>query len=181
MGFVLQDGATGTTAEVDSAQRLSTFSITEPEDKHVNKEGRVWSVYFTVTPAGANDYFFYLKNTGTNDLFISDIRISSSVASTIFYEVVSGTPSYITGTDITPTNRNLGSSQVPTATVKYDTDITGLTSGGVIFFEECTTANQRYKISTSSNIIIPQGKAIAFKREAATGAIECVVSLIGQT
>jgi hypothetical protein len=61
---------------------------------------------------------------------------------------------------------------------KYDTDITGLTSEGVVFFESCASTDTRYKLSTSSNIIIPQGKAIAFRREAATGEIEAVVSVV---
>jgi len=178
--MIIENGkGSGFTAEVDSENRLRTHSTTEPEDLHINDEGKVWSLYFTVTPAGANDYFFYLKNTGTEDVRISDIRISTSVASTIYYEHVTGTPSYITGTDVATTNRNLGSSKLPVVTAKYDTDITGLSSEGVIFFEEGVSTATRYKLSTSSNIIIPQGQAIAFKREAATGAIECVVSLIG--
>lgn len=172
------DGPNGTVAEVDAKNRLKVFAVAEPEDKQLNIDGGVHSVYFTVTPAGANDYFYYLENTGTSDLDITDIRISSSVATTVFYEYVSGTPTYVTGTDAADTNRNLGSSRALSVVSKYDTDITGLTSEGVLFFEECATADTRYKLSTSSNIIIPQGKAIAFKRVAATGAIECLVSVV---
>jgi hypothetical protein len=171
-------GPNGTVANVDDQGRLDVFGVSEPEDKYLNQAGAVHSVYFTVTPAGANDYFYYLKNTGTTDLNITDIRIQSTVATTIYYEQVSGTPTYVTGTDTTNTNRNLGSSRLLDAESKYDTDITGLTSEGVVFFETCDTAGARYKLSTTSNIIIPQGKAIAFKREAATGEIEAVVSVV---
>jgi archaellum component FlaG (FlaF/FlaG flagellin family) len=180
MGFQIENGAEGARygLEIDSNNRAQTFSITEPEDKGVNKNGGVYSTYFSVTPAGANDYFFYLKNTGTVDLYVTDIRISCTVASTIYYKAVTGTPSYASSSTQTTTNRNLGSSKTLTATIRDDTDITGLTDAGVIFFEECASTDTRYKLSTTSNIIIPQGSAIAFQKVAATGVVECVVSIV---
>ena len=178
--MIFEDGTGGgNRVKVDSENRMHTFAVVEPEDKHINKEGKVWSIHLSVTPAGANDYFFYLKNTGTEQVSISDVRISSTVATQVTYEHVSGTPIYVTGTDASVTNRNLGSSNAPEVTAKYDTDITGLSTSGILFFEECANADTRYKLSTSSNIIIPQGQAIAFKRVAATGQIDCVISLVG--
>lgn len=171
-------GPDGKVSKVDDEGRLMTFAVSEPEDKHLNSEGGVHSIYFDVTPTGANDYFYYLENTGTHELLITDIRITSTVATYIYYEVVSGTPVYATGADTLDTNRNLGSSRQLTAVSKYDTNITGLTSDGIIFFERCANVDTRYKLSTSSNIMIPQGKAIAFKREAATGAIKALVSVV---
>jgi len=174
---ILDGTGKGYTAQVDSQNRVRTYSTNETIDRHRNVEGAVFSIHFNVTPTGANDYFYYMKNTGTADLMVTDIRISSSVATSILYEHVSGTPSYSAENAITPTNRNLGSSGTLDATASSDVDITGLTSEGVIFFEECANVDTRYKISTSSNIIIPQGQAMAFKRVAATGALECVVSV----
>ena len=171
-------GPNGRVVEVDDDNRLKAFAVSESEDKAINKQGGTHSIYFTVTPAGADDYFFYFENTGQSDLFLTDIRASSSVATTLFYEFVSGVPTYVTGTDAQATNRNLGSARALDAVIKFDTNITGLTNEGVLFFEECANANTRYKLSTTSNIIVPQGKAVAFRREAATGAIECVVSVV---
>ena len=171
-------GPNGKVAGVDDGGRLMAFAVSEPEDKRLNQEGGVHSIYFDVTPAGANDYFYYLNNEGIHDILITDIRISSSVPTNLYYEYVSGVPSYVTGTDTEDTNRNLGSSRQLSATSKYDTNITGLSSEGVLFFERCATADVRYKLSTSSNIIIPQGKAIAFRREEATGTIKALVSLV---
>jgi hypothetical protein len=179
MGLQIQDGSGSSyQAKVDSFNRLNTFTVSEREDRNLNKEGKVHSAYFSVTPAGANDYFFYLKNTGTLDLFVTDVRISCTVASTIYYNHVSGTPSYTSATDITTVNRNLGSSKVLDATIKKDTDTTGLTNEGTIFFEEVIATDTRYKLSTTSNILIPQGSAIAFQKVAATGTVECVVSIV---
>ena len=179
MGFKIEDGkGTGVHVGVDSENRMLTLATTQAEDKHSNKEGRVWSIYFTVTPTAANDYFFYFKNTGTEDIAISDIRVSSTVATQLNYHAVTGTPTY-TGAevDITPVNRNLGSAKVPTGIIKHDVNITGLTDAGTFFFEQIPTANTRYKLSTSSNIIIPQNSAVAFERVAATGVITCLVSI----
>lgn len=169
-------GPDGQVAQVDDKNRMHVFSVSEPFDKHRNTEKKAWALYFTNTPTGANDNFFYIKNDGTKDLFIQDIRISSTVPTQIFYNHVSGTA--VGGTAVVPTNRNLGSSITPIATIEQGVDITGLTNLGVIFFEECAVANTMYHLRVTSNIIIPQGQAMAFQRVEATGLINCVVSLV---
>lgn len=165
----------GIAAEVDSENRLSTFSVSQHEDKHANREGRYWSVFFQVTPTGANDLFFYLKNEGTKDLTITDVRVSSSAVTQLLYRQVTGVAAG--GTDITPTSRKLGNPTVPNAIIQFGVDILGLTPGGVLFFEECDTVNRLQALKTTSNIIIPQGQAVAFERVAATGLITGLVSV----
>ena len=172
----IEDGSgSGYRAQVDSSNRLRVRSVSEAYDKVVNLEGNQWSAYFTATPTGAGDYFFYLKNSGINDLLISDIRIMCASTDTFTYEKVMGTPSG--GVDITPINRNLGSAKQVSGTVQIGVDITGLTSQGVIFFERVAIANKREKLSTTSNIIIPQGSAFAIKAATGTAEVTCVVSL----
>jgi hypothetical protein len=175
---ILDGTGGGYTAQVTPQHRLEVSAITEPEDRHLNDLGTVWSTYFAVTAVGAGDYFFYLKNTGTNPINITDIRISSSVATQINYHAVSGDPTYAATNTSTTTNRNLGSSRTPSATIRDDTNITGLTDDGIIFFEECAVVNTRYHLRTSANIIIPQGTAIAFERVEATGLVTCLVSVV---
>ena len=169
-------GPDGQVAGVDDENRLKVFSVRLHEEKDRNVSNGVWSVYFTVTPTGTDDKFFYLKNTGTKDLFITDIRISSSVVTKIFYKHVTGTAS--AGTDSAITSRNLGNSSVPNATIQHSVDFTGLTDAGVVFLEECSIADTVFHLKTTSNIIVPQGQAVAFERTAATGLIEAVVSVI---
>lgn len=169
-------GPDGKVAEVDATGRLKTFATSQPEDRNINMGGGVWSIYFTNTPTAANDFFFYLKNNGTKDLFITDIRISSSVATQIFYKHVSGTA--VGGTAVTPVSRKLGSSASPTATIEQGVDITGLADLGTLFYEECSTVDTLFHLRTTSNIIIPQGQAVAFERVEATGLIDCLVSLV---
>ena len=168
-------GPDGRVVDVDIENRLSTLAISVPLERHLNSEEKVWSIYFTVTPTGANDLFFYLRNDGTKNLFISNIRISSTVATTLFYRQVTGTAS--SGTNSAVTNRKLSSSKQPIATIQHDANFTGLTSGGILFHEEVDTVDALRHLSIPCGIIIPQGQAIAFERVAATGTIECVVSV----
>lgn len=172
---IIEDPRSGKTATVDDENRLATFAITQVEDKHTNVEGEYNSLYFQVDPTGANDYFFYLKNTGVDDVTVTDIRISTDAATSVELHVVTGTAS--AGTDTQITNRNLGSSKVPDVVSQYDANFTGLTSAGVLLYDEMATVNEMHHMKTSSTIIIPQGQAVALSRVAASGAITCLVSL----
>lgn len=169
-------GPNGHVADVDEENRLHVFSVSEPFDKHRNGEKKAWVLYFTNTPTGANDNFFYLKNIGTKDIYIQDIRISSTVPTQILYNHVSGAS--VGGTDIVPMNRNLGASFTPNATIEQGVNITGLADIGTIFFEECAVADTLYHLRITSNIIVPQGQAVAFQRVEATGLINCAVSIV---
>lgn len=170
------DGAGGFSMKVDSQRRAHTFSTTEPEDKHVNREGHTWSLDCIVTPAGVDDNVFYIKNTGTKQLVVTDVRVKCAAPNTLTINVVSGVPIYIAGSDVAPISRNTGLALTPEATIKVDTDITGIVDDGRLFFIRCDTADKMEKLSTSSNIIIAQGKSIAIKSSIAT-AIDGVVSL----
>lgn len=172
---IIEDPSTGRGARVDDENRLATFSVSQQEDKHANTEGFYNSLYFKVTPTGANDYFFYLQNTGVDDVAITDIRVSSSVSTEVLLHKVTGTASTGTATQIT--NRNLGSSKAPLVTSEYSVNFTGITSEGVLLFDELSTINEMHHMKTSSTIIIPQGQAVALQRVAATGLITCLVSL----
>lgn len=172
---VIKD-SNGRAAMVDDDGRLTVFADIQPWEEHRNREGAATSTHFTVTPTGANDYFWYFKNTGTSNVFIHKIRLSSTVPTEITLESVTGTAS--AGTVAPTLSKNLGTPNSLIATNEFDVDFTGLTSNGIIYFEKCAVANTRYTIDSASNIIVPQGQAVALKRVAATGAIDVVVSLV---
>lgn len=181
MGFHIEDGAgQGFNAKVNKENQLDVFAVAEASDRTINRvDNKVWSLPFTgIDPAGASDYFFYIKNTGTIDLAITDIRIESSVAGTVAVNYVTGTPSYTSDTDVTPVNRYLGNSNAPAATIKTDTDTTGLTNAGTLFYITCDTTDKVYHLKTSSNIFIPPGQQIALLWDTATGVLQGVVSLV---
>ena len=72
----LEDGTgAGYWAKVDDENRIRAFSVIEPEDKHINViDGAVWSYLQSTTAAGTGDYVFYLKNTGSSTLSVTDLR-----------------------------------------------------------------------------------------------------------
>ena len=176
----LQDGGgTGQEAIVDSEGRLYGFATVEEEDKHTNKHaGKVWSYPFTVTPVGAGDYFFYFKNTSNTNAYLTDVRIYAPTAEVVGLHVVSGTASYTAGSDITGVNRNTGSALSLSATVKSDTNTTGLTDDGELYFQVCE-AGKLSHMKSSANIVIAAGAAIALKATNGAIALKCMVSIVG--
>jgi hypothetical protein len=180
MSLQITDGkGKGYRAEVDSEGRLSTLAVTQSNDFHLNQtNGKYWSCPFgPQDPVGVNDYVFYIKNTGDKDLGITDIRLSCTGAgSQIQINSVTGTAAG--GNTITPIPRNLGSSQVISGIVEEDTDITGLTSAGTLFYMELTTVATLYHLKTTSNIIIPKGSAVGILVAVATCIVTGVVSVI---
>lgn len=179
MSGQIKDGAgKGFSAQVDDELRLRTFAVTLPLDKHVNvTEGKTWSLYFEETPTGAGDYFFYFRNNGDATLAMTDFRSMCTSTETIIIEQSVGVPVYVVGTSVPTATRNTDSSKTPVATIKHDANITGLVSGGVIFYQRIDTANKMNKLSTTSNIIIPQGGEVAFKATTGTALITMLVSL----
>lgn len=170
--------ADGIAANVDADNRLTVFADVQSWEEHRNREGFSFSSHFSVTPAGADDFFWYFRNDGTADIFLHKIRLSSTVATEITLEHVTGTAVFVTGTTPAVTNKNLGSPGAMTATNTFDTDITGLTSQSIIYFEQAAVADTRYTLVSTSNIIIPQGQAIALKRVATTGLIDAQISMV---
>jgi len=168
-------GPNGRVVLVNEENRLMVSAVALSEDKHLNSEERYWSAYFEDTTLAADEYFFYFKNTGLKDLNLTDVRVSSSVSlNTMYYEHVSGVAAGTT--DVTVTSRNLGSPKEVTGLVQSGAGITGLTNIGELFFQKCDVAARGYHLKSSSNVIIPQGQAIAF-RSALAATIECIVSI----
>ena len=159
MAIEIQSGDTAASKmKVDSKGRALVLAVSETEDFFINKEdGKVWSVPFEgLNPAGADDFVVYIKNTGNNNINITDIRVSAdTIATQLSIHKVTGTASG--GSAITPVPRNLGSAEIPTATIESGTDITGLTDGGVLFFIQCAVTDTTYHLRTSSNIILTKG------------------------
>ena len=99
--MIIKDGTGGgKTLAIDEENRARTFAVTQLFDQHVNTHDfKVWSLPFDgIDPVGADDYFFYFKNTGTEDIRVTDIRIKSSVAGTVEVHHVTGTASFTAGT-----------------------------------------------------------------------------------
>ena len=166
---------------VTSENRGKMSAVSESLDRHTNHHtGKVWSVsFFDINPAGANDYFFYLSNTGSADLSLTGIHASCTTATgRLYVKIVSGTPSYTASADVAPVSRNLGKSVTLSATAKTDADITGLSDDGILGYMELSVVNTQYDLAGDSDIVIPQGKAIALQWVAATGEVSASLSIM---
>lgn len=170
-------GPNGNIANVSDAGSLQVAATTQSLAEAFNFNGLIFAATGLVTPAGAGDYFLYIKNTGTLDLAATIFSFSASVPTEIKVDHVTGDPIYVGETAAEITNLNLGSSNSLPAIVNFDTNITGLTKVGQLFFEECAVAETRYTQGIISSIVIPQGKAIAIRRMAATGEINFSVGM----
>ena len=170
-------GANGELADVDNKNRLQTYATTQDLAQTLLLNGLLHSVFCQVTPVGAGDYFLYIKNTGVVDIGFNMVKVSSSVPTKIMIESVIGTPSYVSATPAEITNMNLSSTGSPTVDAQFDTNITGLTKDGHLTFMEAGVADTIYDSNVFGGIVLPQGKAVAFKRVAATGLITLNLSL----
>ena len=161
---------------IDNEGRAYSFSITQREAKHLNTEGFSFSVYFQATTAAPNDYFFYFKNNGLSDIYIDTFELSGTAASKIYIESVTGTAAFVAAGDAQVTSRKIGNAGSLSVDAKYDSDITGLISTGVMVFYDLSVADTTYTLDIQSDIIIPQGQAIAMRSSIAS-TIECVLSV----
>jgi len=181
MGWPIEDGrGTGNRARVNTEGQLEVLAVSIPEDRHINSEHEaVWSLPFEgIDPVAADDYFFYIQNTGSKNLGLTDFRISSTVAGTVEIHYVTGVPIFTAGVDVEPVSRFLGSNNDLGAIVKTDTDTTGLVNEGVLFYIDIDVAGKLEHLKTSSNIIIPPGQGIAMLWDQATGILKGVVSVV---
>ena len=176
----IRDPLTHDGARVNTIGQLNIAGPVETVDYHATVHfQKYWSLPFEdVDPTAADDYFFYLKNTGTVNLSVPDIRLSTTVAGAVQVKWVTGTAGGSLST-LTPVNRYLGSPNQPTATVNYSVDITGLTDAGELFRIDLPTAGQLVKMHTTGNILIPPGQAIALIWDQSTGVLSGSVSLNG--
>ena len=174
---VLKSGSSGDVADVNKRKQLETNSETKGHDHVTNEEtGKVWIIPFeNVDPTGANDNFFYIKNTGVNNLEITDLRISSSVVGQLKVNKVSGVA--VGGTAVTPISKNTGKSVTPVAIIETGVDITGLTVDGTWYFPQLDVVNREEHLITTSRIILAPNGAMALQWEPATGILTGTVTV----
>ena len=172
--MIINDGTgTGDTAKVNVENRLDVEAVNRPIVQHINeKYAKVYTLSFdAIDPVGADDYFVYLKNTGTKDFHVTHIRVRTTVIGVLEIHNVTGTASFTSGNDIAPENLTIGSSNTITATIKTDTDTTNLSNAGVLFYQRLAVADTDYLLKVDAHIIIPPGQSIALLWDTATGAL----------
>ncbi len=178
-GLQIEDGTgSGFQTQVNSDNRLATDAVQKTEEHFLNEDrGKVWTLPFEdVTLAAVNDIFFYFKNTSSTVHYnITSIRIASDAVGQVKLLVVSGTAAG--GTNITPVNRNLGSSSSVSGIIQSGADITGLTDDGILGFMQLDTIDRQFKLGFGSEIIITPNMAVALIWQPAAGVLTGTVSV----
>lgn len=175
---IIKDGAgTGRTLRINEENRADVESVSRSITQHINElYEKHWTLTFqAIDPTGADDYFFYMKNTGTKNIHVTKTRFISTVAGSVELHHVSGTASATNA--ISPVNRNLGSSIAPDAIIGTNVDITGLTNEGTMLLLRADTANKDVVDEHPSHIIIPPGQAMALLWDTSTGALSGTVDI----
>jgi len=154
---------------VDSQGRAAVSAASESEDRHINQvSGKVWSIDLDGVAANAGTYVAWFQNTSQVHYHMTDMRAHCIDAASILdidevtVATIGNNTAFLPGA---VASRNVGNSTVPTGNMDHATSATGLTGLTKVanMFHAGSLDNQTSHLSTSSNIIIPPGAALAVK------------------
>lgn len=155
--FITDGTGTQRQAKVNSDNHLNVRSVSETVEHFANhSRGEAFSLRFSQTPTGANDCFFYFKNTGTKTYVFEGLAIYAASAEQIDIKLKDiGTPSG--GSTLTPVNLNTSSAKTIDATIQQGADITGLSGGATAYrvYAAAAAATRQYNFEQDI-IISPQ-------------------------
>jgi hypothetical protein len=165
----LEDGiGKGFSAEVDSKNRLHTYSTSVPEALDATEAGDGYNVntgQIALTAAGT---LIYIKNNETKDLIVEAIALGNDGAGTHsanpYITIVRNPTGGDLITDATAVsmnqNRNFSSSKTLTADV-YKGKVSGTLTGGndIAILQAATAGRDFYTI----NMALPQGASLGIK------------------
>lgn len=165
MGIIIEDGSgSGRSARVNGENRLLTSSVSASIEHHINhSEGNAFNAMFAVTPAGANDVIFYLKNQDEKDIVIEGVWWQTASAEQVYYKLgVTGTAGGGSSETIIPANLNAGSAKTAdviclSRTADAAVDITG-TTGGTIIQKLWLTSAASVDFNANQDIIVPKNQ-----------------------
>jgi len=172
MSVITNSGTIPYGMKVDYQGRGVVSAAVEFEDRHINiNSGKVWSADVDQIPINASTkatplYLAYFQNTSTVNYHMTDMRAHCGDLASIIDvdEVTVGT---IGGhTAFLPNaiaSRNIGTSLNPIGNMAYASAATGLTGLTKVanIFHAGSLDNKTSHLSTTSNIIIPPGGALA--------------------
>ena len=186
MEIIGRTGAKTYAWAMDSQGRGQIAASSEAEDRHINQvSGKVWSIDLDGAAANAGTYVAWFQNTSQAFYHMTDMRAHCNDAASILDidEVTVGTIGNQTA--FVPNqvaSRNIGNSAIPTGNMDYATSATGLTGLTKVanIFHAGNLDNKSSHLSTSSNVIIPPGAALAIKvvTANATGGVTFTWSLV---
>jgi hypothetical protein len=185
MGLIIESGSgNGKSAQINDDGRLKVTAISASPEHHLNHEhGTAFVISFSATPTGADDCFFYLKNTGEKDLLIEGFGIKLVANEYIDLKLGDdGTP--VAGTDISPVNLNTSSGQSITGTIQDGNNITGLSGGNTAYrFYHATGSGTNYRNFEMDIVLAKNGVFTMYAQTGTTaleGFLDLAIDIIGE-
>ncbi len=156
----IRDASTNKSMEVTSEGRAKVLALSVPLGHHINHDhGDAYTINVSVTPTGAGDCFFYMKNLSETDIIIEKICLYVAADDIISLNISdTGTP--VGGTDVTPVNCHAQEGRQAEGTFQYGVDITGLSGGKLLhrfFFNGGDTSKE---FNFNNNIILPKNSTL---------------------
>jgi len=168
MSLVIKDGKSGTTATVDSRNRLLTFATSESAQTIATLNGDTYTVntdVINLTSANASA-ILHLANTDTVDWVLTRIfvNIAASTGGTgeLAIEVISNATAGTLisgGSTVTPRNLNFGSPKLLSSTVLSGVEGSTVTDGISVIDTIVPTDNTRFLITGDSVVLEPASQA----------------------
>jgi hypothetical protein len=166
--MIIRDACTNRSMGVDEEGFGKVASTVRPLQHHANAVFlNAYSALISVTPTGAGDCFFYIKNDDVLNLVIRSITLYGASAESV--QVKLGDTGTVGGTHaaLVPVSRNAGSGKVADATCESGVDITGLSGGSIVDLVQFT--NSWMKVRWDSSLIVPKNTLLSLY--AVTGAV----------
>ena len=156
-------------SDVNKEGYALTDTLTREYRLHANRSHKnSYSAIIDLTPTGAGDCFFYIKNDDTDmDLIVTSLKLYSASAEKV--QVKLGDSGTVGGTHavVTPVSRNAGSGKTAIVTCESGVDITGLSGGSVV--DVLNGLNVPFTWEWKSGIILPKNSMLSLY--AVTGAV----------
>ncbi len=175
--MIIRDPGTSRGMGVNSEGYGNVASVMRPLQHHANVScGHAYSAIIDLTPTGAGDCFFYIKNTDVLNLVMRSISLYSASAESI--QVKLGDTGTVGGTHatLTPVSRNAGSGKTADATCESGVDITGLSGGDIVDVIQCT--NSYNKIRWDSSLVVPKNSILSLYAVTGAVALKAVLSFL---
>lgn len=173
MGLQIESGTgNAKAASVNERFRLLTETISASPEHYINHNlGMAFVANFSATPAGPGDCFFYMKNTGNDNIIIEGFALKLAASEYIDIKLGdAGTPAG--GSDITPVAANSGSGNTPIATIENGNDITGLSGGNKLYRIYHETGPATVYTNFEMDVVLTKNGVLTMYVQTGTTALE---------
>jgi len=184
MGFIEDGGGSGNLTHVSDGNRLKTEALAISLQHYISHSKKsAYQVSNTINIAASKQPIMLVQNGSIDkDISVTYIRIHSAGAASTnenaYFTLEAGGQWASGGSDLTPTNMNIASSNAAVGTFKGGTGI--VTTGTFIEIDRNYTANTMQIYNKEAALVIPRGQSLAIYHTGSTaaGIAYCRVSFV---